>query len=268
MPNAAEALAAAQGVFDSISREATQGAISAADFTDPRSVSAGYWRKPDGWIRLSQYGQNSMDALMRGHTMLPRYGQFAPPGAAGPNDPLRFDPLYMLVRNGGAHEVPPEQVQNLRWHRRPQPNAKPSHKLLWERVSDALTRGLDEADAVETALPQLRGTDWRTWQDVKCQFCPGRVFNNSDDVARHESVMHQEDVRTRELRDSISTALKEGGQPQGPLMAVLSTLLERMSAESQESRQQVAALVEALTAAKAEAPETPRRRGRPAADDE
>ena len=267
MPSAAEAIAAAHGIFEQLGRDATQGAINAPSLNDPNSVSYGYWRKPDGWIRLSQFGQNSMDALLRGHQMLPRYGQFSPPGGAGPSDPLRQDPLVMLVRNGGAHEVRPAQVQSLGWHRRPTSGAKGSHRLVWETVENAIARGADEKDAIEQALPQLKESDWREWIDHKCQFCPQRVFNSSEDVARHESVMHKEDVRTRELRESISSALKEGGGNQNALMEVVVTLLARMGDQNQESRDQVNALLAALAENKAEAAPK-QRRGRPAEDAE
>ena len=269
MPTAAEAIAAAHGIFEQMGR-ATQDAINAPSLNDPNSVSYGYWRKPDGWVRLSQYGQNSMDALLRGHQMLPRYGQFSPPGGAGPSDPLRNDPLVMLVRNGGAHEVLPVQVQSLGWHRRPTASAKGSHHLVWQAVETAIARGMDEQDAIEQALPQLTGSGWREWVDHLCQFCPQRVFNSAEDVARHESVMHKEDVRTRELKESISAALKEGGGQQNALMDVVVTLLARMGDQNQESRDQVNALVAALSEQKAEAAETPakQRRGRPVTDEQ
>lgn len=257
MPTASEAISIAAGVLQSLDRESHAsdmitdpaqlnrlGSFQAFAIEDPRSVAYGYWRKPNGQITFEQFRHNTYDRLMRGWMMLPQYGEYKLIGQPG-WDPHR-DPYAALVVKGGAHELPPEQVLQLRWHRRPDRNDHGARARVWALIDQALQRGLDEPDAVEAVLPQLKASDWRTWRDHFCQFCPQRVFNSNDDVARHESVMHREDVRSREIRDSISGALEKSGSQTTPLLEAVVAVLGQLAQDGADQKSLVAELLAGL----------------------
>lgn len=254
-PTMSEAIAVASAALGDIDRESRSadmisdpgqlGRVSGFQqfgIEDSRSVAYGYWRKPDGWITFTQYRHNALDRFMRAWQILPVYGEYKLIGQAGWNP--HTDPFAALVARGGAHELPPEQVLALRWHRRPARGERGAVARVWALVDQQIRQGLDEQDAVEVVLPQLAATDWRTWRDYRCQFCPQRVFNRPEDVERHESVMHREDVRSREIRDSISDALtKSGDQQSGAFAAVL----ERMAQDGHDQKALMAALLALLS---------------------
>lgn len=261
MPTMSEAIAVASGALADLERESRSadmisdpsqlgrvGGFQQFGIEDPRSVAYGYWRKPDGWITFTQYRHNTIDRYRRHWMSLDQYGEYKLIGQAG-WDP-HHDPFAALVARGGAHELPPDQVLALRWHRRPDRNERGARARVWVLVDQHIRQGLDEQDAVEAVLPQLVPTDWREWRDYRCQFCPQRVFNTPEDVARHESVMHREDVRSREIRDSISDALAKSGDQQMPMIeavATVATVMQQMAKDGQDQRELMSALLSWLS---------------------
>ncbi len=267
MPSASEAIAIAAGVLQGMDRDVgasdmlgqdqlarlNGGGFQSFAIDDPRSVAYGYWRKPNGWVTFDQFRHNTYDRFVRGWNMLIQYGEYKLIGQPG-WDPHR-DPYAALVAKGGAHEPPPEQVLALRWHRRPDRNDRGARARVWALIDAELQRGLDEPDAVEAVLPQLKASTWRTWRDYRCQFCPQRVFNTESDVARHESVMHREDVRSREIRDSISSALESSGSQQAPLLEAVVAVLAQLAEDGKDQKALVAELLAGLSASKGKSKE-------------
>ena len=256
-PTMSEAIAVASAALAGLDRESNApdmisdpgqlnrvGGFQSFGIEDPRSVAYGYWRKPNGWITFEQYRHNTLDRFMRRWSMLPQYGEFKLIGQPG-WDPHR-DPYAALVAKGGAGELPPDQVLALRWHRRPDRTERGARSRVWVLIDQYIQRGLEIQDAVEAVLPQLVGTDWREWRDYHCQFCPQRVFNTASDVARHESVMHREDVRSREIRDSISDALTKSGAQQAPLLEAVVAVLGQLAQEGKDQKTLVAELLAGL----------------------
>ncbi len=254
MPTMSEAIAVASGALADLERE-SRGADMISDpgqlgrvsgfqqfgIDDPRSVAYGYWRKPDGWITFTQFRHNTIDRYRRHWMSLDHYGEFKLIGQAGWNP--HTDPYAALVARGGAHELPPEQVLALRWHRRPGRNDRGAVSRVWALVDQQIRQGLPEQDAIEAVLPQLVATGWREWRDYHCQFCPQRIFNTPEDVARHESVMHRDDVRSREIRDSVSDALAKGSDQQAPLLEAVLAVVAKMSQDGQDQQKVMAELL-------------------------
>lgn len=172
------------------------------------SAPFGYWRKPNGYITWGQYGPNGLPKSLRGWTPLASYGQRPQSGGAGAWKP-EFDPYLMIIARGGLHEFPVEQVIELGWHRKPRHQAHASHRLVWEDIERSISAGVDRDDAIRSVLTQFVGRDIP--EDITCEFCPDKVFSTAADVRNHEAVAHKDDVRQRELRDSITTALKTSG---------------------------------------------------------
>ncbi len=267
MTTASEAIAIAAGVLQGMEREyrapdmiTDPGQIGRIDgfqqfgLDDSRTVAYGYWRKPDGWVTFEQFRHNTYDRFIRGWNMLIQYGEYKLTGQ-GAWDP-HTDVFAALVVRGGAKELPVEQIMSLRWHRRPDRTDRTARARVWGLVDQQMQAGLAEQDAVEAVLPQLKGSDWRTWRDHHCQFCPQRVFNTESDVLRHESVMHREDVRSREIRDSIGGALERAGAQNAPLLEAVVAVLGQLAQDGKEQKALVAELLAGL-AVKPSAPEAP-----------
>lgn len=253
MVSAAEAIAQASGLLNSLDGQATaDAAYNDAKWGDPRSVNYGYWRKPDGTLTFHQNGHNTLDLLQRGWVMLPSYGVDQLTAGRRDWNPSR-DPWRMLVDRGGIKEMPLAQLRTLRFHRRARRNDTASHRVLWERVDQLMrTQALDEPTAVEEVLPQLRGTDWRDWEDFACEMCPGRSpFNAEGDLKRHQSVMHREDVRETVMQKAISGALEKSGEltagANSEVLQMLAQSLALLAEQSKEDRAAIKTLLETVT---------------------
>lgn len=228
MPTAAETMVRAQEMLGQIDREAG-GTLQVTQFTDPNDLKYAYWRKPDGWLTFHQTGANALDLPMRGWVLLYQYGGYPPPQHAGADGPIG-DPYFRLLQAGGAKEFPPDQLLQLGWHLPPGPTAKRSHRWVWERVSTLVQAGLSEREAIGAVLPALAGLSWEV---LDCPLCPGRRFTGQTREAaeqlrhKHELIVHQEDARTRELRDSITQALggSGGGGQQSQVLEALVAVL-------------------------------------------
>lgn len=204
----------------------------------------GYWRKPDGHIILSQYGENGTERkLDRGFTRLgARYGTYSS-SAIGESK----DPLYPLVAKGGLVEMPAEQIIQLGWHRRPDRNARRSHRLVESLIEQAMQQhGTDRESARLLVMPQLTGHDLT---DYLCAACPGRWFTSEGAVLNHESVMHKDAVQSRSIGMAVAQA--QGGSAPSIAADNTSVLLEMIAS----LQSQVAALQQQP------------KRGRPAKDD-
>jgi hypothetical protein len=193
-------------------RPMTDGhAIASAQFnedsakTDEKSAPSLYWRLEDGSIHLLPGGINGSDRAMRNAGQpLSSYGLFNRFSRGGLNPDK--DELCFLVQAGGAKELPAAQVFGVRWHRRPSRHDTWSHRALWDQVDAHVARGLSEREAVEQVLPQLQGVEFP--EEHPCSMCNGRIFLSRNDLSKHEGVMHREDVRQREMRDTFTDALK------------------------------------------------------------
>ncbi len=240
-------------------RPSTDGvAIAGANFTendartDERSAPSMYWRLNDGFIHLLPGGVNGADRAMRNAGQpLSQYGLFArfKPGVLNPEK----DEMCFLVQSGGAKELPPAQVFSVRWHRRPNRNDTWSHRALWAQVDQHVGRGLTEREAIDQVLPQLQGIQFP--EDVFCGYCNGRVFLSRTDLNKHESVMHREDVRAREMRDTFSDALRtqaealnknSGSGDNSELLPMIAQVLAQLASKSTEQEKLVQQLVDSI----------------------
>lgn len=234
-----------EAALGAIDREANDAVVNPAQFADPNESLYGYWRKPNGWITFHQNGPNSVELFFRGWMALPAYGTYPPPTHARPSAQVG-DPYFDLVRRNGLKELPAEQVLALGWHRKPSGQAKRSHRLVWERVEAYLQSGLEEADAVRAVLPQLQAA---AWQEHACPLCPDRRFLEAAHLEKHQAIVHAENVRTRELRDSLVAAMQGTSQGQGELIEQLVTVLK----DKDDRLAEVLGLLTQVVAAQAEA---------------
>ena len=247
MPTVMEQIQRAQESLGAIDREAG-GTVQAEQFADSNNVRYGYWRKPDGWLTFGQLGANAIDRFYRGWMVVQGYGTFDPPRDASASGPIG-DPFLHLIEHNGAKELPADQVLSLGWHRPPGPTAKRSHRLVWERVQAFERTGLDQRVALQAVFPTLADVDW---VDLDCSLCPGRWFNGrtQDEAAslrhKHELIVHVEDARTRELRDSITQALGSSGSNDSPKMQpeVLEALVLVLSQQGEAIKELLAAAAE------------------------
>lgn len=206
-------------------------------WNDPRAGSLGYWRLPDdrmprGRISLLQYGRNASDRLDREIEQLRKYGAYKSNDRPGSWQPWK-DPFLALVQRNGLPEFDAQQLVDLGWHRRPGRNAYQSHREIWRKVDELIERGMDEIDARNRVMPQLIEHDVA---DVSCELCPGKTFSGlSPRVAtalkhRHDSIVHKEEVRSRETRDAIAQAVSESGGQNADLMAVIAEAIKMLAA--------------------------------------
>ena len=180
-------------------------------WSDAGSCAMGYWTKPNGHVKFMQVGGNTPleQLLPKGWMRLFDYGIFASAGGSDGWD-RNTDPFYGLVLSGGQHEFPPDQLLNLGWHRPAPKNGQKSHRLLSDKVDQAMAEyGIERLEALEVVFPQLRGV---AWADHPCSFCPGESFAGliEGDIDRgrqillqHEAIAHPEDVRTRSGKETL-----------------------------------------------------------------
>lgn len=207
-------------------------------WNDPRAATVGYWRcrddrMPRGRITLLQYGRNAVERQDResDYEQLRRYGQYKPNDKAGAWQPWR-DPFLAIVQRGGLKEFDAYQLVELGWHRRPGRNAYQSHREVWRLIEAEQARGLDEREAVRAVLPQLAEHEFA---DVPCELCPGKTFSALSQAAavalkhRHDSIVHKEEVRSRETREAIAAAISESGSQNADTQQLLATILDRLT---------------------------------------
>lgn len=191
----------------------------------------GYWRKLDGWICVRGMGAAEMRAgVTVGRAPLMQYGEFDTANGRGGWDTTR-DPYRQILERGGIGEFPLSQILELNWHRRP-------HPILAARCQELVRlRSLTAEEALAEVIPQLRGFHR---EDFPCVMCPGRQpFNGEADLLRHE-IMHQEDVRQRQLGRSIQDAILAA---QAGNTAALVPLLQQFAQSSQAVQETLAALL-------------------------
>lgn len=202
-----------------------------------------YWRLTDGRVQLLKGGPNGMGRAMRGDQPLAAYGMVRRASRNGL--PTQNDEFAILVQRGGARELSARQTLGLHWHRRPLNSDTWSHKTLWQSIDQLIATGVEERAALNTVLPQLVGVEIP--EPKRCEFCHGRLFLTRDEALKHESVMHREDVRTRELRDSITTALssqnKDGGD-MAELVKLMAQTLAAVAGQGQEQKEAIENLLE------------------------
>lgn len=160
----------------------------------------GYWRKPDGWVTLSQYGDNGTEKkLDREFVRLGKYGTYSSSAIARDKDPL-----LPLVLKGGLCELPAEQVKNLGWHRAPDRTAKRSHREVHAMVQAVMQRqGCSHEEAVVAVMPQLAGVDLKDWECVPCK---GRWFPTQGAFENHTTVMHREALQSESIGKAVAAA--------------------------------------------------------------
>lgn len=206
---------------------------TADNWTDPVRAGVMYFRVPDkrmprGRITLLQNGMNAMEMVQyRDYQMLSRYGGYK--SANQISDWQRNDPYLGIVQRGGIHEFGPEQIISQQWHFKPGRDALGSHRFIWESIETRRRQGLSDEESILAVMPQLVGFDLKSYA---CDFCPGRAFTSEQSVRNHESVMHKEDVRSRETRDSVSSALEANGS--GKAMEMIAQALQMLAANGMQ----------------------------------
>lgn len=216
--------------------------LVARGWNDPRVSPLGYWRIPDdrmtdtGFrITILQYGANSNERTERGHEKIPRYGTYKANDSMGQWRPWT-DPYLAIVQRGGIREFDAQQIIDLGWQWRPTRQAKDSHKQLWKAVDAAMAGGLSETDAIYAVMPQLRGRDLTAYL---CEFCPGRKFPSSASLHSHQANRHEANVRSKEIQNAITGAMKQsngGNDELKQAMAVILKLLADRGGESEPEK--------------------------------
>lgn len=217
-----------------------------------------YWRLKDGRVQLLKGGPNGLERAMRGDIPLSGYGMIKRATRDRGTDQDEFAPL---VRRNGQHELTADQTLGLHWHRRPTRNDTWSHKEIWGRIDIFMRRGMTEREALDEVLPQLRGVDIP--ESIVCPYCPGRrEFLKREHLLKHEGVMHREDVRTREMRESITDALhtQGGSGGQADLAKMFVDALAQIAGQNAETQASVMHLLKQM---QIEPGAEPKRRGRP-----
>lgn len=160
----------------------------------------GYWRKPDGWVILSQYGDNGTEKkLDRDFVRLGKYGTYSSSAIAQDKDPL-----LPLVLKDGLRELPAEQIKNLGWHRVPDRTAKRSHREVHAMVQATMQRqGCSREEAVAVVMPQTQGYDMT---DHHCVPCNNRPFPTSAALQNHTTVMHKDALQSESIGKAVAAA--------------------------------------------------------------
>lgn len=204
-------------------------ATSAPDWFAPHDdAPLGYWRKPDGHIILAQYGENGTEKkLDRGFQRLGhQYGSFASAGTRTWTPST--DPLYPLVAKGGIREIPGDQLKLLGWHRKPDRNARASHRTVEALVERQMAAGLSREKALLAVMPQLASVDLT---DYDCAACPGRLFPTEAAKIAHTSVVHKEAIQSESIGKAVAAA-QSGGGSNADLVAALTDALKGLAPAS------------------------------------
>lgn len=219
----------------------------------------GYWKKPDGHVILSQYGDNGTEKkLDREFVRLGKYGSYASAAIANLKDPL-----LPLVLAGGLQELPPDQIKLLGWHRVPDRAAKRSHREVDALVQAAMaTRGISREEAVLVVMPQLVGFDLT---EYTCVSHPGRYFPTEGAKRDHDSVMHKESLQAEATGKAVAAAQGGAAQAAAASSATTDALVALIAQQGEviaQMRQQLADLTTGASGTGEDSAEPAARRAR------
>lgn len=214
-------------------QELPESRLITSRWNDPRAGSVGYWRVRDdrmtrGRITLLPYGRNAGERQDReqDYVQLRRYGSYKSNDAPGSWQPWR-DPFLAIIQRGGIVEFDAQQIKDLGWHRRPVRNAYQSHRELWAKIDALMATGLSEREAIDQVMPALAGV---IFEDAPCELCPGKIFSSLALKHRHDSIVHKEEVRSRETREAIAQAISESGGQNADLLSAITQAIQALAA--------------------------------------
>jgi hypothetical protein len=197
----------------------------------------GYWKCQNGEIKFLDSGPNGMQAYTRKRMyLLPEYGNYSLSPKRG-WDPMN-DPFKPLLEQGGIKEFSLAQIVELNWHRRP-------HPVIKRQVDVLVQSGRSEREALDAAMPQLKGYEW---EDHTClnPTCRNRLPFNSEGELRQHEVLHREDVRTREQTKAISEAISGIGsasaETMAPALKAIAEVVQSLAAQQATDREERAQL--------------------------
>jgi hypothetical protein len=171
-----------------------------------------YYRLPNGWIGVGAVGVSGQEMyrmMRRGWQPLSKYGKFN-------WDPYYLDhPFEVLIQNGGADEIPFEQLEAMGYLFDP-PLIPVCGKKVG-RADDRLHRQHDPYTcwngAQPARFPQLEGRSLPAIDDLLCHFCNnGERYPTIKSRDQHVRVMHNEILQTvaqgKTVADSIVEAFE------------------------------------------------------------
>ena len=160
----------------------------------------GYYRQPNGWITVAAVTDlEELKYRREGWEPLPQYGRFQMA-----HEYAADHPLEALFMQGGAHELPIDQVIESGFHLNP-PVVPSCRQLLTQnhaRHDAACMRGARPVD-----FPQLEGWDGESFQ---CRFCDRPPFPTEKARGQHEGVMHKDEKSDIRTGQTLADALIQG----------------------------------------------------------
>ena len=176
----------------------------------------GYYRQPNGWITLSPAADlDRLHYTSKGWTPLPQYGRIEMTSTYAVDHPL--EALFM---QGGAKELPREQVIEMALHINTQmiPGCNtPLSQYHKRHTAPCMAR------AYELEFPQIGPEDMKSYA---CQLgCDRSDFPTEKARLQHEMVAHKEDRADIRMGETLAKALKDalggGAKPDTKVLDVL-----------------------------------------------
>lgn len=168
----------------------------------PLLLTYGFYRQPNGWITVSPATDiEELKYRREGWEPLPQYGRVEMVSEYAVDHPLEW-----LFVQGGAKELPVDQVIEMALHLTP-----PLMPTCGRRLDQDHKRHLATCweGAQPVSFPQLDGE----YLSFQCRFCTRDPFSTEEAREQHEGVMHKEeksDIRTGEtLADSLTRGLRD-----------------------------------------------------------
>ena len=172
------------------------------DSIETKGGQWGYYRQPDGWIGVAITTQiERLQYMEEGWIPMPEYGLVEMTTKWATDHPLET-----LFINGGAKELPLEQVVEMGLHIYPpkMPNCgrrlNQYHKLHGVRCW---------VGARPVQFPQLEGLDI---QPFKCRHCK-EIRATEEGLQNHETVAHKTEKGDVKMGEALAAALTQGLRP-------------------------------------------------------
>lgn len=171
-------------------------------------LTYGYYRQPNGWITVSpNTALEELKYRREGWEPLAEYGS-----VEMATEYMVDHPLEVLFMNGGAKELPREQIIGMALHLNPPliPVCRMPLHQNHKRHDATCWQG---AEAVE--FPQLNG-DIPAGFD--CRFCDRPLFPTEQARRQHEGVSHKQEKGEIRTGETLANSLIEGLQGAGAIV--------------------------------------------------
>ncbi len=165
----------------------------------------GYYKQPNGWVTVAVTSpMERLYYLEEGWTYLRQYGLFDMNGGYTADHPLE-----LLFINGGAKELPLDQVIEMGFHVKA-PQIPRCRMAITQNHKKHNTRCFPMVDVVFPQLEDVRTEVYPCFDESCRRSQPGQEFPTLAAKKNHEAVMHKEDKSNMGLGKVLAESLLKG----------------------------------------------------------